>query len=107
RPGAQGRDRIEQLGLDVLAGPQDEGGVSAHRFGGGQEVLALGDEQSLALAVLALVELADELELVVVLAGDHSSSATKKGAWWGAPVKSRAAGVQAATASRACSANRR
>ncbi len=75
------------------------------RLGGGDEILALGDEQPLAIAPLALRELADQLQLLVVLARDHclfSVPENKKGASWGARwkvVMRRSA--QAATASRA------
>jgi hypothetical protein len=103
RTRAEGRDRVQQLGLDVLPGAQDELGVDPRRLREGDQVLALRHEQPLALAVLAIRKLADQLQLLVVLARDH-----KKRAPPGRPVKSRAAVfAQSATASRACSSNRR
>ena len=78
-PGAERADRVEERRLDVLAGAQDELRRRARGRRRVDQILALGDEQPLALAVLALRELADELQLLVVLTGDHLSG-KKKGA---------------------------
>jgi hypothetical protein len=85
RPGAEGGARGEQIGLDLGAlqprpsGDQREGGLAAGVQACLQQVLALGEEEALALAVLSLRELADQLQLLVVVRGDHG---TKKGACW-------------------------
>ncbi len=63
--------RGEQVGLDVLAGRQQQLGLEARGGGGVDQVLALGHGQPQLVAVLALLELAECLELGVVLAGDH------------------------------------
>ena len=87
RPRAELRDPRQQRRLDL--GPAEaltRRGEQLHRLRSGltrrgQQVLALGDEQALALAGAPPAEAADQLELLVVGAGDHSigSSKTKKG----------------------------
>ena len=70
-------DRGQQLRLDLLAaesgagGGQHEARLGTGRQPGLEQVLALGREQPLALAVLALAQLADQLQLLVLGAGDH------------------------------------
>jgi hypothetical protein len=71
------RDVGEQLRLDLLAfeaGPrrdQDEPGLDPRRQSRLEEVLTLGGEQVLTLAMLALAQFADQLQLLVVGALDH------------------------------------
>ena len=52
-------------------GAQQQPRLGAGGEAGGEQVLALGHEQALALAVLALPQLADQFQLLVVGAGDH------------------------------------
>src|SRR6478735_11013370 len=64
------RDLREERRLDVLAGDED-----IHRFnraGRLDEVLALDDEQLELVAPAPVVELADELEPLVVAGGDQA-----------------------------------
>jgi hypothetical protein len=72
RPGTQGRDLREQLGLDLdTLQPATRGDVPldrrpAGRIGGGQQILALGHEGARALAAAPPGKPADLLELFVV-----------------------------------------
>src|SRR5687767_8049479 len=74
RPRAQRRGRRERLGVDLLATQPLAGERQQHlRLGTGGDpglvqVLALGHEQPLAVAVAPLGELSHQLELLVVLA---------------------------------------
>ncbi len=78
RSRTQRGDLRQQLGVDLLAteptagGGEHEARLDACAEPGLDQVLALGDEQPLALAVLALAQLADQLQLLVVGALDHS-----------------------------------
>jgi hypothetical protein len=65
------RDVGEQRRLDVLAGDQQLHGLEARIACGVDEILALSDEQPQLLAPAPLVQLADELELLVVARADQ------------------------------------
>ncbi len=77
RPRAKARLLGEQLGLDLEpADPRPGGAEQQQRLGAGgdprlQQVLALGQEQPLALAAAAVAQAADQLQLLVVGACDH------------------------------------
>ena len=77
RAGAEGRSPSEQLGIDLLAAEaaagcgQQQTWLDSRGEAGLEQILALGDECALALAVLALVQLAHQLQLLVVGALDH------------------------------------
>src|SRR5439155_19688644 len=84
RPGAraEGRGGGQQLRLDLLAAlrrqlgagrGQQEARLDPGRQAGGKQVLALGREQLLALAVLALPQLANQFQLGIVVGSDHRS----------------------------------
>jgi hypothetical protein len=70
---AERRDLRQQGGLDVL--PRDEHVDSVEPAGerGIDEVLALDEEEPELVSPAALVQLADELELLVVARGDQVS----------------------------------
>ena len=76
-PRSERRDRGEQLRLDLVAPQaaarraQQQLWLGARGEAGGEQVLALGHEQALALAVLALPQPADQFQLLVLWAGDH------------------------------------
>jgi hypothetical protein len=71
---AEGRDLREQVGLDVLAG--DEQLYRLDRLGAGRfdEVLPLRDEEAELVPPAAVVQLADELELLVLARGNQEDS---------------------------------
>ena len=77
RAGAERGGVGQQLRLDLLAaepgagGGEDEARLCPGRQPGLEQVLALAGEQALALAVLALAQLAHQLQLLVVRALDH------------------------------------
>jgi hypothetical protein len=77
RPGAEGRDLREHVGLDLDAlEPAARRDVAlarrpAGRIGGGQQILALGHEGARALTAAPPGEPANFLELLVVGAGDQ------------------------------------
>src|SRR5262249_10221278 len=99
RARAKRGDRGEQLGVHLVAlepgirGYEDQARHRARRQAGVEQVLALAREQALALAVLALAQLANQLQLLVMWAFNHfgvsyrvsdfgsgdSSPGTKKG----------------------------
>ena len=60
------RHLSQQRRLDVLAGDEQLVRLIAGRERGVDEILALGDEQPELVAPAALVQLADELELLVL-----------------------------------------
>jgi hypothetical protein len=68
---AERRDVGEQRRLDVLAGDQQLHGLEARIARSVDEILALCDEQPQLLAPAPLVQLADELELLVVARADQ------------------------------------
>jgi hypothetical protein len=70
---AERRDVGEERRLDVLAGDEQLVRVISGRERGGDEILPLGDEQAELVAPAALVELANELELLVLARGDQVS----------------------------------
>ena len=93
RAGTERGDARQQLRLHLLAaqaaagGAQQEARLATGREPGVDQILALGREQSLPLAILALAQPADQLQLLVLGAGDHrhvifgwfkSSPGTKK-----------------------------
>src|SRR6187551_1664354 len=77
RARAKRRDLRQQLRLDFLAADlatgeaEQDAGLGASGQPRLDQVLALGREQSLALALLALAQLADQFQLLVVGAGNH------------------------------------
>jgi len=71
----EGRDLGEQGGLDRLARDQQLDRFDPRCRRCVDEVLALDREQAELVAPAALVELADELELLVLARGDQVSSA--------------------------------
>ena len=104
-PRAQRAHLGQRLGLDVLTGHVALERRPPGRVGGGEQVLALGDE---ATAVVPAKQPADLLELGVVVGGDHRCG-HKKGAFAEAPGRFGFVGLAgyAADASRAASAKRR
>ncbi|HWJ32931.1 MAG TPA: hypothetical protein VNR59_11370 [Gaiellaceae bacterium] len=70
---SQRRDLREQRRLDVLAGDQQVDGLEARGARRLNEILPLGDEQPELVAPAALLQLADELELLVVARADQVS----------------------------------
>jgi hypothetical protein len=63
----------QQRRLDVLAGDQDIDRLEAAGVGGVDEVLTLDEEEPELVAPASLVQLADELEPLVVAGGDQVS----------------------------------
>jgi hypothetical protein len=71
RAGAELADLVQERGLDVAARDEHELRVHPGSVRRVDQILALGDEQAGPLPVLSLLELANQLELFVVGAGDH------------------------------------
>jgi len=77
RPRAESREARQQLRLDLEATDPRAGGaeqqprLGAARQSGLEQVLALGEEQPLALAAAGLLKAADEFQFFVVGACDH------------------------------------
>src|SRR5581483_9827573 len=71
----------EELGQDVLARHEQVDGLHPGAPGRLDEVLALGDEQAELRPPAVVVQLADELEPLVVSRGDHPSHSTHW-PWW-------------------------
>ena len=96
RARAERRDLGQQLRLDLLAaeaaagGGEHEARLGAGRQAGLDQVLALAREQALALAVLALAQLADQLQLLVLGAGDHRPVGLRFGFFFSWTQKKRA-----------------
>jgi len=67
------RDRRKQRRLDVVAGNEHVSRLEAGSKCRVDKILALGDEQPELVAPAALVQLADELELLVVARADQVS----------------------------------
>src|SRR5579859_73970 len=67
-------DTREQLRLDVLARHEQLDRLDSGRACGLDEVLALRDEQTELVPPAAVLQLADELELLVCRGGDHAGS---------------------------------
>jgi hypothetical protein len=61
----------EQLRLDVVAGDEQLDGLYAYRRRRVDEILTLDEEEPELVAPAALVQLADELELLVVAGADQ------------------------------------
>ena len=68
---AEGRHLREQLGLDVLARNEHVGGLETGGEPGLEQILSLDREQPELVAPAPVVELADELEPLVVARGDR------------------------------------
>jgi hypothetical protein len=68
------RDLPQQSRLDVLPRDEQLDRLDAGRTCGVDEILALRDEQPELVAPAALVQLADELELLVFARGDQATT---------------------------------
>ena len=65
------RDFREERRLDVLACDQKFDGLDARRLSSGDQVLTLRDEEPELVPPAAVLQLADELELLVLAGGDQ------------------------------------
>jgi hypothetical protein len=67
----QRRHIREQWRLDVLARDQKLNGLDPCSRGSGDEILAFGDEEPELVTPAAVLQLADELQLLVLAGGDQ------------------------------------
>jgi hypothetical protein len=77
----EGRHLGEQLGLDVLSGHEQVGGLEPAGDPRLDEVLPLDREQPELVAPPPLAQLADELQALVVARGDQQSTMGRDATW--------------------------